>query len=357
MEPSNYPLLQEHPALADALPVPLGLLRPTPLESAAGLADTWIKRDDRSAEGYGGNKIRKLDFVLAEARDRRRPAIVCFGYAGSNFVAATAWHARAVGIPALNFLLPQAPAPYVAGNLRVSLACGAELHAARTTPGLVASAVSRSLGVFARRGRWPAWVPPGGSSPLGAVGFVNAGLELARQLRAQSLPPPERIYIAFSSMGSVAGLALGLEFAGLPSHIHAVRVIDKGMANPRAMRRLLVGTARLLERGGCKVDADSALARVTIRDECYGPGYAQATPAVRAAMDRFDADTGIATDTAYSGKAVACLLADRGDGFGGRALYWHTYAGPPAAMPGPVDPAGVPALLRHHLASSPTQAE
>ena len=99
MEPSNYPLLQEHPALADALPVPLGLLRPTPLESAAGLADTWIKRDDRSAEGYGGNKIRKLDFVLAEARDRRRPAIVCFGYAGSNFVAATAWHARAVGIP------------------------------------------------------------------------------------------------------------------------------------------------------------------------------------------------------------------------------------------------------------------
>lgn len=345
-----YPLLDAHPALAVALPTPLGLLRPTPLESVDGWPGVRIKRDDLSADGYGGNKVRKLDFLLADARDRGRRSVLCFGYAGSNFVAATAWHAHAIGLRTLGFLLPQAPADYVVDNLRTALIHGAELHGARTTPGLVALAVARSLRHAAGCGQWPVWVPPGGSSPLGAIGFVNAGLEFARQLAGDDGPLPERIYIAFSSMGSVAGLALGLELAGLPVRVHAVRVVDAAMADERKLATLIRRTARRLAQGDCAVDAAAALERVEIRGDYYGPGYAQATPAVHGAIRQFGERTGLRADSAYSGKALGCLMDDLADSPGRPVVYWHTFAGAPAAGPGAPVPPGVPRLLRHHLA-------
>src|SRR3569833_3098397 len=96
----------------------------------------------------------------------------------------------------------------------------------------------RSLRGLARHGRWPWWIPPGGSSPAGVLGFVNAAIELQQQVQAGEVPAPDVIYVAFSSMGSVAGLAIGLMLAGLPTRIVAVQVVDDRFASPAKLQSL-----------------------------------------------------------------------------------------------------------------------
>lgn len=325
-----YPLLQSHPALASALPA-AGLLRgPTPvLALGEGL---WVKRDDLSAADYGGNKVRKLDFLLAAARARGVRELLTFGYAGSNFVAATAWHGRRLGLGTIAYLLPQVHAPYVADNLSVSLHAGAQLYGVPTPARIGAAALVRSAVSLLRHARVPQWIPPGGSSPLGVAGFVNAALELCAQVQAGVLPEPERIYVAFSSMGTVAGLALGLERCGLRSRVVAVQVVDERFASAPKLEALLRRSAALLGRHDARFAAlaGPALTRVQIRREFFGDEYGRPTPAASAAMQRFERASGARADSAYSGKALACLYHDLdsdldGDRAARPVLFWHTF--------------------------------
>lgn len=341
------PLAEAYPALA-ALPRAGLLAGPTPVAPLPGLDGVWIKRDDLTASDYGGNKIRKLDFLLGDARARGRRSLTVFGYAGSNFVAATAWHARKLGMHTMAGLLPQRPALYVVDNLSVSLYCGAELFVRAREPALIADAALRSARELAL-GRLPYWIPPGGSNALGALGFVEAALELHAQIVAGLLPSPERLYVAFSSMGTVAGLATGLALAGLPTRLVAVQVVGAGLAGSAALAQRLERLRRRLARHGVDAPAvETLLGRIDIRTGFYGGEYALATPAVQAALRRFTVP-GARADSAYSGKALACLYADRDAGAREPALYWHTFsaiAKPPGVRR--AEASDAPAALRGH---------
>lgn len=345
MSAVSYPLFEAHPALA-VLPR-AGLLRaPTRIEALAGHEGVWIKRDDLSADGFGGNKIRKLDLLLADAKARDRRTLLAFGYSGSNFVAATAHHGRALGLHALGLLLPQAPAPYVGDNLAVASQAGASLHVGATTAALVRRALALSLHRLAREHRWPYWLPPGGSTPLGALGFVNAAFELREQIERGELPKPSRLYVAFSSMGTVAGLAVGLALAGLGDcRIQAVQVVDDRFASRGKLDALIARTQRLLRHHDPRLSAIAAA--VDIRTEYFGPAYAVATPDATAAMRRFVADSGARCDSAYTGKALTALYADLDRGPAGPLLYWHSFNahGLPAGVHPLRDAALAPFLL------------
>jgi 1-aminocyclopropane-1-carboxylate deaminase/D-cysteine desulfhydrase-like pyridoxal-dependent ACC family enzyme len=321
---STYPLFDAFPKLQQ-LPR-AGLLQcATPVAALDGTGKLWIKRDDLTATDYGGNKIRKLDLLLAAAKAAGKTDLLSFGYSGSNFVAATAWHGRKLGLNTHGFLLPQADAAYVADNLATSLHSGAQLHVAATERDLVTAAVSRSIQLWLRRRRWPAWIPPGGSTPLGSLGFVNAAFELKTQIDTGQLPLPERIYVAFSSMGTVAGLAIGLAMAGLRTRIVAVQVVDSGFASAAKLDRLIERTRVLLARYDA-IAPPSAVVPVDIRTEFFGNRYAVPTPATRSAIQRFETASGARADSAYSGKALAGLYADLDAGLAsGPALYWHTF--------------------------------
>ncbi len=350
MSLENYPLLNRFEALQGLLPAPLGLLRPTPLQPMGDEPRLWIKRDDLSASGYGGNKVRKLDFLLAEARARGARQVLSFGYAGSNFVAATAWHAHSLGIETLACLLPQADAPYVGPNLRASLAHGARLKCFRNEWSAVLGAIGWSLAERRRHGRSPVWIPPGGSNALGVCGFINAAFELDAQIAVGAMPEPERLYVAFSSMGTVAGLAIGLALCGRRTRIQAVRVVGSRHASRRGLRRLVARTSRHLARAEPAFEGieAAAMSRVDLRHEGYGPGYARVTPAVEAARQRFGRVTGLCADSAYTAKALGVLYADREHDDGAVALYWHTYGGPPP-LDGSGVPAGLPGALARHF--------
>jgi 1-aminocyclopropane-1-carboxylate deaminase/D-cysteine desulfhydrase-like pyridoxal-dependent ACC family enzyme len=355
-ESHAYPIFEALPRLRQRAPVAGLLAAATPVQPLEG-ARVWLKRDDLTAPDYGGNKVRKLDFLLAGALEAGARELVCFGYAGSNFVAATAWHGRKLGLSTLGFLLPQVPADYVADNLAVSLHCGAELRLRRARTGVAAAALARSARSLLLRGRHPFWIPPGGSSPAGVLGFVNAALELARQVRDGELPEPDFIYVPFSSMGTVAGLAIGAVLAGLGARIMAVQVVDAGLAGRAKLATLIAATLRELGEGLLAVEP--VLERVTLRTEFYGGEYARATPAARSAIVRFQAGSGARADSAYSGKALAALYADLDAGLlkNSHALYWHTFNrhGRPAEVRLP-RPGTVPRALRRYF-EAPLSAE
>lgn len=321
--PPAYPLFAAHPRLA-ALPRAGLYTAATPVQPLPGHDGAWVKRDDLSNTDYGGNKIRKLDLLLGEAQTQGRRCLVTFGYRGSNFVAATAHHGRRLGMDTIGLLLPQADAPYVAGNLAIAGAAGAELAEGGSSAALVVQAVARSLRRLGRDGRWPYWMPPGGSTPLGAIGFVNAGFELRAQIDAGRCPEPARITVAFSSMGTVAGLAIGLALAGLRSTVVAVQVVGPEFAGAAKLDALIARTQALLRRLDPAIPPRAA--PIELRTGFLGPGYALPTPDTTAAMQRFGTALGdVRADSAYSGKALACFYADLHAGRPGPSLFWHTF--------------------------------
>jgi 1-aminocyclopropane-1-carboxylate deaminase/D-cysteine desulfhydrase-like pyridoxal-dependent ACC family enzyme len=334
---SELALAERYPTLAEALPtISLGEW-PTPLQAAdpAALpgkcAGLWLKRDDRCATPYGGNKVRKLEFLLADALRKGHDSVFTFGVAGSNHALATAIYAGQVGLEAQLLLTPQSNSSFVGRNLRMGRWAGAKQVHCPTE-----SAAGRQARILELRGRGmyrpPYRIPGGGSSPLGAVGFVNAGLELAAQVRAGRMPEPDYLYVALGTMGTAAGLALGLAAAGLRTRLVFVRVVRADIASPQRFRALYHGAARLLHRHDPRFPlAPLDHGRFEVRHEFFGPGYARFTEEGMAALALARQAFGIDLEGTYTGKALACFLADLKAGrlAGRQVLFWNTYNGQP----------------------------
>jgi len=329
------PLFEHYPALRERLPhVTLGEY-PTPvvrlerLGDELGLDALYLKNDGLSGELYGGNKVRKLEFLLADALEKEAKEVLTFGYAGSNHALATAIYARRLRLRAISMLLPQASADYVRRNLLMSQREGAELHHHRNLAALV-GATAYQLGRHTiQTGRAPYVIAAGGSSALGAVGFVNAGFELDRQISAGACPPPRRIYVAAGTMGTCVGLAIGLKAAGCKSRIVAVRVTDGRFVNRKRMNRLFQRTVSLLRSRDPKFPPlEPEQDDIELRGEFFGRGYAMFTEEAMEAVACIERLEGLSLECTYTGKALAALVADARAGRidQGGALFWNTYS-------------------------------
>lgn len=324
-------LAAAYPQLADRLPKVVLADLPTPVSNvefptSRGSRTIAIKHDDVSNEFYGGNKIRKLEYIFERARERGARRIATFGVVGSNHALATAIFATRHGFQCTCLLGQQKRTPYICKTLNMHRRIGTELVR-------IGGKVDR-LATFRRylQGRRSWVIPLGGSNWLGAVGFVNAGLELANQVAAGEIPAPDRIYIANGTMGSSVGLALGLALADLPAELHAVRVVDEQFANPRAFVRLMQKTVMMMNRLDPSVPADLAdRSRVVWRDAFVGGGYAVSDKTTAEAVALARDKLGLALETTYTGKAMAALLQDiesqdyEADNF----LFWNTYNSQP----------------------------
>ena len=307
-----------------------------------------IKHDEATSDVYGGNKIRKLEYLLRRAQDRRARRVATFGTVASNHALATALHARKLGFECTCLLSHQHKTPQAALALNMHLALGSEIvryggdRASRVAT-MRKHLQSRDIGL----------IPMGGSSWLGVVGFVNAGLELAAQVRNGEVPPPDRLYVANGTMATVAGLALGLAAAGIGTEIQAVRVTHEHVANPDAMRRLMTKTVTLMNRLDDSVPTNLADAtRIRFRDEFFGDGYAHPTPAGEQAIALASEQFNLQLDSTYAGKALAAALHDlqQAGQKGGRMLFWNTYSGKrlPVSTDKPHDTSRLPAeFLRY----------
>ena len=300
------------------LPTPL---QPCSLNLGSRSPAVLVKRDDLTGDLYGGNKLRKLEYALRPARDRKRQLIATFGAVGSNHALATAIYARHLGYACTCLLVHQQATEKVRQTLLAHLAVGTSL---------VRFGGGREKRVDClRRALWNkgAWVvPAGGSSWRGTAGFVNAGLELAEQLEVSGEDPPERIYIATGTMGSAAGLALGLALAGLGISVEAVRVSMSHIANEEALQRLVFKTAYMLNRLDPTIPRNiAAKTRIRMRHDFFASGYAKGDDRTDEAIAIAAEQMGLELETTYTAKAMAALLSDLRQRPDLRALYWHTY--------------------------------
>ena len=339
-----FPLYARYPQLATSLPrLPLAQ-GPSPVAELTQLGGraVWVKNDGLYGSVYGGNKPRKLEFILPDVKRTGATTILTFGGLGTHHGLATALYGREQGLRTILLLVDQPVDDYVRRQLCWFQQAGAILHhtaTARRTKLLTLPILLRHTNW--RRRKLPYLLPPGGSTPLSSVGYVNAALELADQVAAGELPEPKTVVVALGSAGTAAGLALGLRLAELNSRLVAVRVSDIVPLTSEGVAHLANATAGLMRRRGAELpSAKVEPAAITVVSDWLGQGYGHVTPEGKRAQALLQEKHGLALDLTYTAKTVAALLALLEDGrLEGPTLYWHTYNAlpPPLPEPGPED--------------------
>ena len=285
-------LFDRAPVLRDVVPfVELATL-PTPLEVLDdGL---WVKRDDLSSPHYGGNKVRKLEFVLA-APARRGSDLLTAGGVGSHHVEAVAVHGARLGLRTEAVLYARQVVEDPEEALDRLDRLGVRVH--RT-----GSEYLMPVELLRRLRRGTHLVVPGASTPLGTLGHVEAGLELGDQLPAEV----ETVVAALGSGGTATGLALGLALAGHRAEVWAPLVSSRVVGNRAVLSSLEAGTRAVLAMGGLFPPRS----RLRLLRGYLGRGYGVATPEAdqAAALGR---ELGLPLERTYTAKAFAAALDAR----------------------------------------------
>jgi D-cysteine desulfhydrase len=314
----DIPLYERFPAMHDIARVSLCVM-PSPVEHITGITgaqDLWIKRDDLNAPQCGGNKVRALEFLLGNVQPG--DTVLTLGGAGSTHVLSTTLHARRIGAKtiALRWRHEMNSVADV-----VSERLGRELG--DTTIGRTAlGAVLRSQ--YLRLRRTVHFIPVGGSTPLGALGHVNAGLELAAQIRAGALPVPRRIVLPLGSGGTMAGLSLGLAIAELDIPIIGARVAPRICANQRKVQRIARGAAQLIADFTGQLPPLARAENLRTAHHVYGGAYGRPMAAGTEAASRLSGISDIRLDATNSAKAFAVAL-EFACALEGPTLFWLTF--------------------------------
>jgi 1-aminocyclopropane-1-carboxylate deaminase/D-cysteine desulfhydrase-like pyridoxal-dependent ACC family enzyme len=280
----------------------------------------FIKRDDFLGYLIGGNKIRKLEYVMADVRDKGATAVVTIGCVQSNHARITALVARRCGLKCALVLNGVPPEPPTA-NYRVDSLLGVEIHFVGTREERAGRMEEVAAGLRAR-GENVYTISLGASDETGAFGFVNAFEELLLEEKELGIEF-EAIVFASSSGGTQAGLEVGKRLFGRPE----LRIIGISPDDPPAtIRESIAGImGPMLERLGLPSEED--LSEVVVDDHYIGDGYGIPSEASREATDLFARTEGILLDPVYTSKSASGLLDYCRSGrfsLGGNVLFWHT---------------------------------
>jgi D-cysteine desulfhydrase len=347
----SFPLFELVPSLAARVSrVVLGDF-PTPVESLAlvsrslslvpGSDEAWVKRDDRTSPVYGGNKVRTLELLFGAARAGGHSRVFATGAFGSNHALATALHAPRVGLEPGALLFPQPVSRAAFVNLRALSESGAEL---RALPHWSALPLGMAWLRVAAAHPGPYVMTPGGATPLGALGYVSAGLELGQQIAKRELPLPRTVIVGVGSTCTSAGLLVGLALAAhfrvgfepaTRPRLLSVRVSPWPVTSRLRILSLAARTARLLHELSERTVPlfDSALlgARFRVDGNYLGPGYGEPSTAGDEAEALWSRLGLPALDSTYSAKVAARVVAGLRAREPGPSLFWSTKSS--AALP------------------------
>jgi len=282
------------------LPTPLQRAKNLELALGARSPRIWIKRDDLTGLAFGGNKARKLEYLIAAALAQKATIVVTEGAAQSNHARMTAAAATLAGLKCLLILDARREAR-IEGNLLLDHLLGAEIrvvdsrHERRIAMGTIAAELGS-------RGDRPYVITTGGSVPLGALGYVRAMVELATQL-LEIGASPKRIYTPTGSQGTLAGLTLGADLLSAGGIIYGVAVEDDSPTVREDAAPIANGAASLL---GADIlfSADSFV----VDDRYVGEGYGLPTPQGLEAISLLAKTEAIILDPVYTGKAMSALI-------------------------------------------------
>lgn len=314
-------LFDEYPSLKLQIPYILLGNWPTPIKKLEALseqlhAQIYLKdegdcgmSDENECLSFGGNKVRKLEFLLADAVAKGYTTVLTYGGYASNHMVATACYAKKVGLQTIGLLFKQNPPPNIARNLLLNLYFGAHIFECPQSRLLDEDEIASFLNEHNFASAYV--IPVGGSNKLGVLGIVNAVFELRDQIAQGLLPEPDFIYVPFGSMGTTAGLLLGIKLAGLKTKVRAIKVTGTEKYNAANVCALIAQTNAYLH----ELDASIPLfewnsADIDIRAEFLGKGYAHATEGGQQALALFKELENISLDQTYTAKAADALVCD-----------------------------------------------
>ncbi len=319
-------------------------LRPTPLEAMPrlaaklGLGSLYVKRDDCTGLGGGGNKTRKLEFLVGEARAQGAQTLLTFGALQSNHARQTAAAAARAGLAChlvlVDLVRDREPAYTTSGNLLLDHLFGAEVTIV-DSDAAAALATRRIIEAEQAGGRRVYVIPTGGSNAIGALGYVDCAFELSGQCDALDLAL-HTVVTAASTTGTLAGLAAG--FAAQQREVRIVAVNVYEMDATKLERTFSERLAEITTHLGVEA---ASIGPVELRHDFLGAGYGIPSAAMREAVELTARAEGLLLDPVYTGKAMAGLIAmARAGELSAGTIFLHT--------------GGVPALFAYREAMGPT---
>ena len=327
------PIINEHyPDLANIPWVSIGEF-PSMVEKiekmgeARGFSSLYIKRDDCCNPVYGGNKVRKLEYVLADALEKGKKTLITLGASGSNQVLATGIFGKEFGFDVTGVMMDQPNALYVRKNLLLDQYYGIKLVYAKDTLSEIASLIVEYLKMELGGGK-PYFVTAGASSEIGNLGFVNAVFELKTQIEDGEIPEPDYIVVASGSIGTSAGLNLGCRLAGLKTKVVGVRVAMPWIVTKWRMRRMIKDINRFMHRYDSNVPIiDVKDDDLILLEDYLGEDYAYFTEyGCDCVNDMYELEN-IPLEHTYTGKALGGgldWLKKQGES-DATILFWNTY--------------------------------
>lgn len=341
----SNPLFEVFPLLSKTIPyISLGTF-PTPIQKLNNLRqelsipNLYIKRDDLSGkisqDGsrlFGGNKVRKLEFLLGEALEHNAKTVITFGCIASNHAVATAAYAQHLGLKTIIMVKPQPNSSIVRKNLLLMQHYGADIHFCPDGKMREKQTIDQFIEYKQRDGNFPYFIPTGGSMPVGIIGFVNAVFELREQIQAGQIPEPDRIYIPAGSWGSSVGLLLGIKAVHLKTKVMIIAIEPE--ENLEKHKEILFDLFNKTNKYLHSCDNTFPLFELTEKDFAInhaftGNKYGQFTQEGYTAIKVFQEQENINLDGTYTAKAVAAMLDDLKnlENKNQVILYWHTYCG------------------------------
>ena len=308
---------------------------PSPVYSVSSLANElnikslYVKCDGRSGPLYGGNKVRKLEFILGHVLKKNIRSVYTLCTIGTHHGLATSLYGKSIGLHTELIQIPQPVDQHVRDQILAIASSGAKTRLIKspTISGLYITG-RRLLNALHLSGSKEYYIPPGGSSAHGALGFVNAAYELAQQINEGLCPEPDIIYIPFSTVGTYTGLWLGSALAGLKSKIIGIRVADPLLSNKLRVRMLAYSVLKILRGANSHSFPYSQMKRpIYINHNHVGQGYGHSTEEADAAIKLIKSHTDQSLEPVYTGKTFAALISDASSGQlkDKHVLFWNTY--------------------------------
>lgn len=337
--------MSEYPRLRNSVPWISLASGPTPVERCTKIAsylgrdDVWMKRDDAIHPVFGGNKIRRFEHILADARRHDAREIITVGGLASTQVTATILLGRSLGLDVTSVLFDQPITTFARKTLLIQASAGGRMIYGGNylrTAFLTVSNLWRSR-------KFSYFVPPGASGSLANLGYVGAAFELADQVERGEMPRPEVIVVPAGSGGTAAALSLGCSLLGWNTKIVAVRITERIVCNRATLGALVEMTRSYLgKHAGGLPRRTSNPAEIMMDHACAGRGYGHATEDAVEACPEVERLLGVPGEITYSGKALVGLRRACATFPGKTILLWNTLSSvwpEPKVRPDELDPA------------------
>ena len=287
----------------------------------------WIKRNDMINDTYGGNKLARLEFILADVLKQKKSHVITFGGSGSNFCLALAIFCQKLGLECTVCLFEQPVTKQVQQNIKLLHHFGAKID-------YIPSILTSSFNFYLRH-RLTAlnayFISPGGATVLGTIGAINSALGLKQQIDNGEIPEPDYVICPTASNCGMAGLALGFLLAGLKTTVIGVRTGRDYLGpvplnTPDTVQKAMLKTYRYLQ-DKANLTQKLDLEPPTIINDFFGSGYGFPTKQGNSVSQLFKQKLDIELEATYTAKTCAALLEllKNPQYSNKNILYWHTY--------------------------------